>query len=123
MDRTPTWGRTYWGGALYFLLADIEIARRSDGKKSLRDGLRAIVNAGYDITHSSPLRRLLEIADAAIGETVLIELYDQWRETPVDVDLPELWGRLGIIMEPSGIRFVNDAPLAEARDLITTGNY
>ena len=22
LDRTPTWGRTYWGGALFCLLAD-----------------------------------------------------------------------------------------------------
>ena len=31
LDHTPTWGRTYWGGALFALLADVEIhgARRT----------------------------------------------------------------------------------------------
>ena len=28
LDFTPTWGRTYWGGALFCLLADIEIRKR-----------------------------------------------------------------------------------------------
>jgi hypothetical protein len=35
LDFTPTWGRTYWGGALYFLLADVEIrGARATGKGS-----------------------------------------------------------------------------------------
>ena len=29
LDFTPTWGRTYWGGALFCLLADIEIRKRT----------------------------------------------------------------------------------------------
>lgn len=30
LDFTPTWGRTYWGGALFCLLADIEIRQRTE---------------------------------------------------------------------------------------------
>ena len=41
LDFTPTWGRTYWGGALFYLLADIDIIRRTGGEKSLQDALRA----------------------------------------------------------------------------------
>ena len=40
LDRTPTWGRTYWGGAMFCLLADVEIRRLTDNRKSLRDALR-----------------------------------------------------------------------------------
>jgi hypothetical protein len=32
LDRTPTWGRTYWGGALFWLLADVEIRSRTDNR-------------------------------------------------------------------------------------------
>ena len=42
LDRTPTWGRTYWGGALFWFLADVEIRRRTSGRRGL-DALRAIV--------------------------------------------------------------------------------
>ena len=34
LDYTHTWGRTYWGGALFWLLADIEIHKRSNGRRS-----------------------------------------------------------------------------------------
>ena len=30
LDHTHTWGRTYWGGALFCLVADIEIRRQTD---------------------------------------------------------------------------------------------
>ena len=33
LDFTPTWGRTYWGGALFCLLVDIEIRKRTGNKK------------------------------------------------------------------------------------------
>ena len=25
LDHTPTWGRTYWGGALFCLVADVRV--------------------------------------------------------------------------------------------------
>lgn len=46
LDRTHTWGRTYWGGALFCLLADIEIRVQTDGRRSLQDALRAVLRAG-----------------------------------------------------------------------------
>ena len=27
LDGTPTWGRTYWGGAIFWLLADVRDSR------------------------------------------------------------------------------------------------
>ncbi|HEY2513636.1 MAG TPA: hypothetical protein VGI39_22360, partial [Polyangiaceae bacterium] len=33
LDRTHTWGRTYWGGALFCTMADVEIRRRTGGRK------------------------------------------------------------------------------------------
>ena len=46
LDRTHTWGRTYWGGALFCLQADVEIRRRTGNAKGLQDALRAINRAG-----------------------------------------------------------------------------
>ncbi len=40
LDQTPTWGRTYWGGAIFCMLADIEIRKLTDNNKSLQDALR-----------------------------------------------------------------------------------
>ena len=45
LDHTPTWGRTYYGGALYCLRADVEIRRRTGNKLGLEHALRAILAA------------------------------------------------------------------------------
>ena len=39
LDNTHTWGRTYWGGALFCLLADVEIHRQTKNRKGLEDAL------------------------------------------------------------------------------------
>ncbi len=46
LDRTPTWGRTYWGGALSWLLADVEIRERTNNRRSLDDAIRRIWSEG-----------------------------------------------------------------------------
>ncbi|MEP6586251.1 MAG: hypothetical protein ABJB70_05960 [Candidatus Udaeobacter sp.] len=75
LDFTPTWGRTYWGGALFCLLADIEIRRRTENRKGLEHALRAILQAGGTIQSDWELTRALAIGDRAVGAPVLSELY------------------------------------------------
>ena len=122
LDYTPTWGRTYWGGALFFLLADIEILRRSGGVKSLKDGLRAIVGDGFNITMDSDPRELFLIADEEIGFPVLTELYNDMRDKPVHVDLDRLWRELGIVYANEKVQFLGDAQDADVRKMITHPN-
>src|SRR6185369_1779412 len=45
LDNTHTWGRTYWGGAMYCLLADVDIRKATHGELGLQQALRAIVDA------------------------------------------------------------------------------
>src|SRR5581483_2363001 len=45
LDRTHTWGRTYWGGALFWLLADVGIREATHNKKGLQDAMRGILEA------------------------------------------------------------------------------
>ena len=44
LDRTHTWGRTYWGGALFCFLADVQIRQQTHNKLGLQDALRGIRN-------------------------------------------------------------------------------
>ena len=71
LDLTPTWGRTYWGGALFCLLADIDIRKRTNNRKGLEDALRAIIAAGGTIDAQWPLINALRIGDDATGVPVL----------------------------------------------------
>src|SRR5271155_524800 len=43
LNHTHTWARTYWGGALYYLMVDIGIRKRTHNKKGLEHALRAIL--------------------------------------------------------------------------------
>jgi hypothetical protein len=121
LDLTPTWGRTYWGGALFCLLADLEIRERTANGKGLQDALRAVVAAGGNVEARWPIERVLETGDRATGVPVLRELYARMKATPVTVDLEDLWRKLGV--RGQGRRLVVDdsAPLAETRRAIVTG--
>jgi hypothetical protein len=90
LDNTHTWGRTYWGGALYWLMADVQIRQRRNNQKGLQDAMRAIVAAGGTIDHEWPIEHVLEIGDRATGSTVLVDLYNRMKSAPVQTDLDEV---------------------------------
>jgi hypothetical protein len=112
LDNTHTWGRTYWGGALFCLTADIEIHQRTNNRYGLQDALRGIVRAGGNMEQDWPLVRVLKTGDDAIGAPVLMELYDQMKATPVTPDLAAIWRQLGIRPSGNSVAFDQGAPLA-----------
>ncbi len=118
MDKTHTWGRTYWGGALFCLVADVEIRKETNDKKGLQDALRAILAAGGSIDKDWPLDRAFEVGDKATGTHVLRDMYAKWGSTPVEVDLPALWTQLGVRRGTSGVELDAKAPLASVRESI-----
>jgi hypothetical protein len=118
IDVTRSWGRTYWGGAMFCLIADCELRRQTDLRFGLQHALRAI-NSERDFRKEWPLRETLEIGDKATGRTVLVDLYDAWRETPVTPDLPALWGQLGIKLADGKVAFDEAAPEAKLRVVLT----
>jgi hypothetical protein len=120
LDQTRSWGRTYWGGAMFCLVADVEIRRKTENRKGLQDALRAIVVSGGTIDKEWPLSNVLEIGDKATGTTVLVDMYDKWKDKPTTVDLENLWLELGIRRSGTdGVELVPRAPLSTIRDAIT----
>jgi hypothetical protein len=118
LDHTPTWGRTYWGGALFCLLADVEIRQATGNKYGLQNALRAIVSAGGSIQEAWPLARALAIGDRAVGAPVLTRLYDRMKATPTKPDLDDLWKQLGVVPTTNSVVFDDHAPLAALRKAI-----
>jgi hypothetical protein len=118
LDRTHTWGRTYWGGALFCLVADVAIRRETGNGKGLRDALRAVVEHGGTIDHDWDLPKALAIGDGATGTHVLASMYSTWKDSPSPVNLQKLWDELGIRSGTDGIEFVPTAPLAAVREAI-----
>ena len=120
LDRTHTWGRTYWGGALFCFLADIEIRKQTQNKKGLQDALRGILNVGGDMRQDWNLQDALKAGDRATGVNVLMKLYEQMRDAPSkSIDLDSFWKQMGIRVENGTAKFQDDAPLAAIRESIT----
>ena len=120
LDNTHTWGRTYWGGALFCLVADVRIRERTQNRKGLQDALRGIVNGGGRITEDWEIEKALAMGDKATGTTVLLDLYNEMRDKPAPVDLAELWQKLGLGMKDGQVAFNDNAPEAAIRKAITT---
>jgi hypothetical protein len=121
LDNTPTWGRTYWGGALFWLLADVEIRQRTDNAKGLEHALRGIVAAGGTIDANWSVEQVIAAGDRATGVPVLRELYDRMKDRPEPVDLDALWKRLGVSLKGGKVLFDDAAPLAAVRRAIAQG--
>ncbi len=121
LDHTHTWGRTYWGGALFCFVADVEIRKQTKNKKGLEDALRSILNAGGDIREDWPIVNALKIGDQAAGVEILQKMYAEWNDKPVQVDLAAMWKQLGIEANGATVILHDDAPLAAIRRSIETG--
>jgi hypothetical protein len=121
LDHTHTWARTYWGGALFCFLADMEIHKQTNNRKGLDDALRGILDAGGDIRHDWKLTDTLRIGDQATGVEVLIHLYDKMKDQPYAVDLDAMWKELGLERSGNTVQFNDSAPMARVREAITYG--
>ncbi len=119
LDYTPTWGRTYWGGCLFWLLAELEIRTRTDNSHGLQDALRAIIEAGGTFEVEWSAHKTLEIGDRATRTTSLRDLYAAMHAAPVPTDLDGLWRKLGVRVQGGEVGFDDTAPLAELRTAIT----
>jgi hypothetical protein len=125
LDQTHTWARTYWGGALFCLQADVSIREQSGNRYSLRDALVAILEntggyAGPGAPRGVDINEVFRIGDRATHTTVLTDLYARAKESPDAPDLAALWQRLGVGGNRSRVEFDDKAPLATIRANITT---
>ena len=114
LDHTPTWARTYWGGALFFLQGDVRLRQRGTAERGLQQALQGVLAAGGDYRVAWDAQRIFATADAALGQRTLSEMYARMKNQPSPADLATLWRELGV--EDTTLR--DDAPLAALRRAI-----
>jgi len=119
LDNTDTWGRRYWGGAMFCLFADIEIRKATGNRLGLQDAMRGVLAAGGSHEVDWPIERILATGDKAVGVNVLTRLHNEWGQKPVAPDLDQLWKELGLRNVGGNLEFDNAAPLAAIRQAIT----
>lgn len=110
LDRHD-YNRYYWGGALYWFLADLRI--RLQTGKTLQTALQAIVKQGGNLTQDWTLEKALQTGDHALGKPILQETL---RTQAVDLDY--YWRQLGVNIENARL-LLRAAPWAGIRDAIT----
>jgi len=118
LDHTHTWGRTYWGGAMFCFLADVEIHRRTGNRLGLQDAMRAVVKASGGLSADWPVSRVFATADAATGTKVFEEFYARMKDSPVSPDLHDVWAKLGVVSDGGTVTLRDDAPLSDVRRAI-----
>lgn len=111
----------YWGGAIFMLLADLDIRERTDGRASLETCFRAVLKAGGDTTARWPRQRMLDACDAATGTDTMARLARRYVSQPGDLDLDALWRELGVRFDGRMVTFDDSAPKAALRRAITRG--
>ena len=60
LNDTASIDRRYWGGAMFCLVADVEIRRRTHNRFGLKHALRAILEAGGTLKETWEIERVLE---------------------------------------------------------------
>lgn len=118
LDENSSWAATYWGGALFWFLADIEIRKNSGNHQSLQQALRAILEQGGTSQANWPLDKTLRLGDAVLTQPVLFPLYERLRKQPQAIDLEALWRQLGVRLFNGEISFDDDASLSSIRRAI-----
>ena len=119
LDNTPTWGRTYWGGAIFWLLADVRIREKTHNRLGVIDALRAINRSSGGIAANWSVEKLAAVGDRATGTNELARLYAEMKSSPVTTDLQTLFVNLGVRAHDGKIEFDDSAPLADIRRRIT----
>jgi hypothetical protein len=119
LEKTHTWGRTYWGGALFWFLADLKIREQSSNRKSVDDVVQAITGTGATVESHWEVSEVLDAGDHATGTHVLHELYGRLALAPGSVDLPGLFGELGVRAKGAGVEWNDAAPWSAVRKAIT----
>jgi hypothetical protein len=120
MDNTHTWGRTYWGGAIYWIEAEVAIRQKTSNKKGLQQALRGILETVGSIQEDAELAPVLAAGDKATGTTVLTDIYARVKDQPEPANLDEMWKSLGVSWRDKRVSYDDKAPLAATRRAIVT---
>lgn len=113
MDALSSWGNTYWGGARFWLLADVAIREQTGGKKSLQDALKHIHAKGGNGRVHLALDQMLKLGDEGTGTTALRDLHERLGKKGEPANLDALWKKLGIAKKGDQV-VLADNPLRKA---------
>jgi hypothetical protein len=119
LDDTHDHQRIYWGGAAFWLLADIRIRERTHNRVGVQTALQAINRQSGGNTAEWTMDQVMKAGDAATGGSELADLYVRMGKDGSPVDIDALLAQLGVGLRDGKILFDESAPLAAIRRQIT----
>ena len=119
LDNTDTWGRKYWGGAMFCLLADIEIRKRTNNRLGLQDAMRGVIAAGGNHEKDWPIDRVLVDRRQGRRRRRADKASQRDGTKARDARSRRLWRDLGLRPQGESLAFDDTAPLAAIRKAIT----
>ena len=120
LDRTHTWGRTYWGGALFWWVLDVELRKAGNPDAGLHDALLHIASIGGNARSMWTTQRVTKEINRAMSNRVASDVYARMALAPGDIDTEALFRKLGVDTSGSPVSLRDDAPLANIRKAIIT---
>lgn len=119
MDGTLRHDRLYWGGAAFWLLAEIQIYQQSNGHHTLRDAMRAMnAQSGGNSVEWTP-EHLMDVGDIATETRALSTLHARFATRSSAVDLNATFRTLGVSFAGRRVAYDATAPLADFRTRLT----
>ncbi len=110
--------KTYWGGAVLALMADVTLREHSDNRASLDSVLDALQACCLPAAAGWSGRRLVRELDRLAPFALFEALYDRYRGARGFPDFAPLMARLGVALTDTGVRFDEGAELANVRRAI-----
>lgn len=122
MRRRHAYMRVYWSGAAYWLQADVELRRRSQGRQSLDTALNAYARCCLPARRSWSALEFAGQLDHLTGEKLFAPAARAAAEAMRFPDLDPLYARLGLLLDGER-RYAGrrDAELAAVREAIFEG--
>ncbi len=123
MYRSRLFMKVYWSGTAIMLMADLRLRQLSNGSQSLDSALAALNACCFESQREWPARELFAKLDELTKTTVFTELLTEHVDSERFPDLSAAYQQLGLIpYGPRGLRLISDAPSAQLRDAIMTGD-
>lgn len=110
--------KTYWGGAAIFLMADVELRRRSNGEASLDTVLSELQQCCLPSARMWDGLSLFRKLDRLAPSPVFESLYERYRAQKEFPAYDALLRKLGVSLNLKRVSFNNDAPWASIRNNI-----
>ena len=122
LNGTRDHQRIYWGGAAFWLLADVRIRERTHNRMGVQTALQAINRQSGGNTADWTMDQVMKTGDAATGGTELADLYASMGIAGTPVDIDALLVQLGVGEQGGKVVFDESAPLAAIRRQITASS-